>query len=167
MPPGVPLRPADQSAIEVHGLVAYLRCTSAAVEEHARAAQTFCSEFGLDFPGEESSVPIVRATVRRICQSWDLPDDTPDVASLLVTEVVTNAVQASPKDVLRVSVRHLLTYLYVDCTDYSPEVPRASEASWTDEAGRGLHIIASASLAYGWSAPDGVRGKVFWFTLAA
>ena len=93
-------------------------------------------------------------------------NDIRDVAELLTSEVVTNAVTFSHGDVLvriEVEARAIRVSIY----DGGPGLPVLSEPDPLGEHGRGLHIVQA--LADDWGVVTNVdaeeAGKTVWFTL--
>ncbi|MDT0434479.1 MULTISPECIES: ATP-binding protein [Streptomyces] len=122
-----------------------------------------CAEW--TFPAEPGAVRDARAAVRDRLRRWNL-DPLTDLATLLVSELVTNSLRhatgpiglrlvrpARPGDVLRVEV-----------SDPLPDPPRERVARPEDESGRGLQLVALSSRSWGTRPGDG--GKTVWFELA-
>jgi hypothetical protein len=114
----------------------------------------------------DSSPRTARVSARAQLSEWgraDLADDTEAV----VSELVTNAVRASEQDATPVAVRLVLTdaSVVVEVFDCAPGVPVAREPSVVAESGRGLQMVASMSLRWGWT-PIG-SGKAVWAEVAA
>lgn len=89
-----------------------------------------------------------------------------ETASLLVSELVTNAVRhAAPP--LRLVVGCARAWLVVEVSDGSPDPPQDSGRSVgsLSEGGRGLPLIEALSSEWGWRAVPR-DGKVTWFRLA-
>jgi anti-sigma regulatory factor (Ser/Thr protein kinase) len=90
-------------------------------------------------------------------------DDLLDVALLLVTEVVTNAVlHAGPPVCLRVTLH--LDQLVVEVEDPDPTLPERRDRGRLAEGGRGLHLVEELADRYG-AEQVGGNGKVVWFGL--
>ncbi|MET7454766.1 ATP-binding protein [Streptomyces sp. NPDC005574] len=117
------------------------------------------------FPADPGAVRDARSAVRGRLRDWDL-DSLADLAALLVSELVTNALRhatgpigvslvrpAVPGDVLRVEV-----------SDPIPDPPRERAARPEDESGRGLQLVAHTSRR--WGTRPGGAGKTVWFELA-
>ncbi|MEO3813598.1 hypothetical protein ABGB17_31770, partial [Sphaerisporangium sp. B11E5] len=114
---------------------------------------------------EESlaSIPLARRLVRGRLTDWGLEEDG-DVAELLVTELVANALRhavgapvvtlIADGSVLRCQVR-----------DASTERPHLLATEIYDETGRGLHLVDL--LARHWGVTGHPGGKSVWFDLAA
>jgi anti-sigma regulatory factor (Ser/Thr protein kinase) len=90
-------------------------------------------------------------------------------AQMIVSELVTNAIEASTLLPERppVSLRLLLTgkSLVIEVWDYSPLGLEPREADAGDECGRGLTVVAALSDRWGWERTDS-RRKVVWAELA-
>jgi anti-sigma regulatory factor (Ser/Thr protein kinase) len=115
-----------------------------------------------DFERAPESVRAARQFVLATLASWDL-DDMGEVASLLTSELVTNAVLHA-KTAFHLSVqsdddREVL----IEVTDGSDEPPVRGDARPDAEGGRGLVLVAS--LASRWGTRLGPRGKAVWFCL--
>jgi anti-sigma regulatory factor (Ser/Thr protein kinase) len=101
---------------------------------------------------------LIEAALRR----WG-DDDSTEVAALLTTELVTNAIVHARTDfALRVTTN--LDRLRVEVSDSSHDPPRLIPIQDAEEHGRGLHLVNALSASWGvdWSAD----GKSVWFELA-
>ena len=116
-----------------------------------------------------SAVPQSAATARRfiadICAAARLGENACATASLLVSELVTNAIRyggsravleaVAPGGVLRVSVR-----------DDNPALPVVgNHPDLTAESGRGLLLVSTLADDWGVEVIDG-GGKAVWFELS-
>ncbi|MEU6686844.1 ATP-binding protein [Streptomyces sp. NPDC046832] len=117
------------------------------------------------FPAEPGAVRSARQAVRGRLRDWGL-DSLADLAALLVSELVTNALRhaTGPIGVRLVRRSGLDGVLLVEVSDPLPDPPRERAARPEDESGRGLHLVASASRR--WGTRPGVTGKTVWFELA-
>lgn len=89
-------------------------------------------------------------------------DAAVDVATLLVTELVSNAVLHAEGELgVRVSCED--GSVRIEVADGSPENPRPQEQPRDATTGRGLLLVDALSASWG-VRPDGV-GKVVWFEL--
>lgn len=113
----------------------------------------------LDLPPATESVPAARRFVRQALEGTGVDVDT---ATLLVSEVVTNAVlyARSPLSV-RVSVDGDVARIEV--TDGSPVPPRVHAFSSLSATGRGLRMLQQLALA--WGVEPAGTGKTIWFEL--
>jgi hypothetical protein len=112
-----------------------------------------------------------RAWTRQILREWDL-DHLADNTELLVSELTTNAVQASP-----IADAVIGLWLASDCEravilvwDSSPWPPTPTNPGYDTENGRGLLLVEALSLQWGWYSPTGASplgrtGKVVWAIL--
>ncbi|WP_406729695.1 ATP-binding protein [Streptomyces sp. GD-15H] len=116
------------------------------------------------FPADPGAVGTARSTVRAQLQGWGI-DGVGDLAALLVSELVTNALRhatgpigvclsrpSGPDGVLRVEV-----------SDPLPDLPHERVARPEDEGGRGLQLVACT--ARRWGTRPGDAGKTVWFEL--
>ncbi|MEU7161441.1 ATP-binding protein [Streptomyces chrestomyceticus] len=102
-------------------------------------------------PGEEApdealkQVPLVRRAARqRMTASWGLPGDLTDDVSLLLGELLNNAVlHGRGNVVVKVGYHHCV--LSVSVSDQSPALPRSGQASPDDKAGRGWAIAQAVA----------------------
>lgn len=118
-----------------------------------------------------SAVPWARRVVQRVLGEWAL-EEIADPASLLVSELVTNAVQASGgcscEDGLRGEIIVLVvalteTGLLLRVWDSSPVPPVLQEPDITSDRGRGLVLVDFLAQAWGHNLAGG--GKVVWCEL--
>lgn len=144
--------------IETVPLAADLASAVAMLEE--RPPQVRCYR---DLLMHNTAPSAARMLVREACDAWLLPAAVREIAELLSTELVTNAVEhaysssrltlACTRSALRVSVR-----------DYSPTpVPRPRPIDINAPRGRGLHLVAC--LAQSWGVDQHQDGKTIWLTL--
>jgi anti-sigma regulatory factor (Ser/Thr protein kinase) len=85
-----------------------------------------------------------------------------DVALLLVSEAVTNAVLHA-RTAIEVDVQPLGNGIRVEVRDGSPRPPSRRRHSEAATTGRGLALVASLADDWGWSQQP--AGKVVWFEL--
>ncbi|MEH0575979.1 MULTISPECIES: ATP-binding protein [Streptomyces] len=117
------------------------------------------------FPADPGAVRTARGAVRSQLHGWDL-DSLGDLAALLVSELVTNALRhaTGPIGVRLVRPAGLEGVLLVEVSDPLPDPPRERVARLDDESGRGLQLVASSSRR--WGTRPGDTGKTVWFELA-
>jgi hypothetical protein len=89
---------------------------------------------------------------------WGL-EELAENTELMVSELVTNAVQHAKKPVTLRLVR--TSVLRCEVGDDSPALPRRRRAGLDDERGRGLELVAKC--ADGWGSTRLGGGKVVWF----
>jgi anti-sigma regulatory factor (Ser/Thr protein kinase) len=104
-----------------------------------------------------------RSQVRAAIRAWDIPVD-PDIAVLLTSELVTNAIGHETGETITLAVTCSFGQLRVDVHDTSRTLPVLVDAAADAEAGRGLMLVASLSATWGvYRTPT---GKAVYFTLA-
>ncbi|GAA2258546.1 hypothetical protein GCM10010145_34460 [Streptomyces ruber] len=114
-----------------------------------------------DLPALSSAVSDGRCFLGKTLTTWDcahLADD----ARLLVSEVLTNAIQHA-QGPLGLHLRRTATELTVEISDHSPHLPQPRLAAPDDESGRGLLLVDA--LADSWGVRPTDDGKITWFTL--
>jgi anti-sigma regulatory factor (Ser/Thr protein kinase) len=123
----------------------------------------------LELPASPAAAGVARLFVRCLCEEWGVPA-LADVAELLSSELVTNAVVHAHSSVELAAVRTDHGDLRVDVFDteglrsgreIAPRLRPDTEA----EGGRGLAIVSS--LATAWGVDDAGSGKSVWFTLSS
>jgi anti-sigma regulatory factor (Ser/Thr protein kinase) len=118
--------------------------------------------------GAISSTPrTARMSARaQLCQ-WGRPDLADDTEAI-VTELVTNAVQASETAGTPVALRLVLTAVsvVVEVLDRAPGVPDPRPPGGAEaENGRGLLMVAFLSRDWGWTRTQ--AGKIVWAEVPA
>jgi len=108
-------------------------------------------------PGE------ARGHVRAAIGAWQIPVDL-DIAVLLTSELVTNAIAATPGRDITLSVRCNRNRLRVEVHDTAPSMPVPADAPADAEAGRGLMLVSTLSTEWGFYRTP--AGKTVYFTLA-
>ncbi len=118
-----------------------------------------------NFPADPGAVRDARAAVRGQLHDWKLAS-LDDVAALLVSELVTNALRhaTGPIGVRLVRSARSPGALLVEVSDPLPDLPRERAARPDDETGRGLQLVANSSRR--WGTRPGEKGKTVWFELA-
>jgi anti-sigma regulatory factor (Ser/Thr protein kinase)/anti-anti-sigma regulatory factor len=106
-----------------------------------------------------------RGHVRRVCRRWDVDDDTREAAEIVVTELVTNAVEhARSASVVEVERRRHAFRLTVRDYDRAT-LPDATLPDPTSPRGRGLAMVAAVAQSWGVDAHD--DGKTVWAEMVA
>jgi anti-sigma regulatory factor (Ser/Thr protein kinase) len=124
-----------------------------------------------------TAVPVARAFVRQTLDHWKLDKHTDD-AALVMTELVTNAVEATgipdPKypawqvtaeHVIGVQLRAVDDVLHIEVWDRSTELPSKKSPDTQAEGGRGLHLIEALVERWNTYRPP-AGGKVVWAHLS-
>jgi len=119
-----------------------------------------------------SAVPWARSVLRHALRERQL-EDLVDPALLLLSELVTNAVQASARHVGRdtgwqqmiaLSLQITDVGMFTEVWDACPGLPEVQEADLAKGCGRGLLLVDS--LADAWGHYRTGDGKVVWYTLS-
>jgi anti-sigma regulatory factor (Ser/Thr protein kinase) len=115
-------------------------------------------------PARTGSVPATRAFLVNLLKGWDIAVDTIDDAALLVTELVTNAIEHGA-GMVAIEVCIMDGVLHVAVSDRGRWVPHQAEADPEAEHGRGLWLVEAVSSDWGRTPQDGGDGKTVWFDL--
>jgi len=116
-----------------------------------------------------TAIPCFRLHAVAVLKEWGLPRDLVEDAQMLVSELMTNAADASvilperPPITLRLLATE--TSLVIEAWDHSPLDLEPREADADDECGRGLTVVAALSDRWGCER-TGYRRKVVWSQLA-
>lgn len=118
-------------------------------------------------PGQVRSASEARHIVRDVLRTWKGPEsasmDLTDDATLLVSELVTNAVLHGQSDVV-VGLQLSNHRLRVEVADGSPELPVLQSDSEVALGGRGVALVDAYADSWGVvSRPP--EGKTVWFEL--
>ena len=104
-----------------------------------------------------------RSQVRAAICAWKVPVD-PDIAVLLTSDLVTNAVMHGDGKTVTLAIRCSRSHLRIDLYDTSRSLPMALDEPTVAETAHGLVLIATLSTEWGcFRTPV---GKVVYFTLA-
>jgi anti-sigma regulatory factor (Ser/Thr protein kinase) len=112
------------------------------------------------------AVAEAREQIRAAIAVWDVPVD-PETASLLVSELVTNAVthDGAGAGGVMMAIRVTRGRLRVDVHDTSPALPEPDMDTPVDaETGRGLLLVDTLADEWGYYRTPG--GKAVYFSLA-
>lgn len=115
------------------------------------------------FPGRPSSASEARRCLRAAAdgKSWNVDID---LAALLVSELVTNAVLHARTPVEMVVSAIADETLEVEVSDGSAQLPTPSRSATPASRGQGLHLLDALSDCWGIRAT--AVGKTVWFRLA-
>lgn len=118
-----------------------------------------------------SAVPCARLHTKHVLWEWGLTLIS-ESAELIVSEIVTNAVQATTTRVIPMPIRLWLLgdhhRVQIAIWDAEPRVPQPKLVladgmpDWSDDGGRGLFLVDSLSQQWGWYATPEWGGKVVW-----
>jgi len=129
------------------------------------ASQVLARSAPITLGAIDSSPRTARASAAAQLCEWGRADLAGD-AGLVVSELVTNAVQASTAAGTAVGLRLVLTTgsVFVEVHDRAPGHPMACEPGPGSESGRGLQIVAALAADWGWTPT--ADGKVTWAEIA-
>jgi anti-sigma regulatory factor (Ser/Thr protein kinase) len=127
-----------------------------------RAAEVRAAEVRV--PHRPDSVPATRAFLARLLDGWGVEGSVIDDASLLASELMTNAVRHGRGNVrLRVETEGGRLHVAVhDDRDKRPVVNHVSAAS---PGGRGMWIVETIARDWGTDDDGDTPGKTVWFEL--
>lgn len=103
-----------------------------------------------------------RKQVRAAIWAWDVSVD-PDVAVLLTSELVTNAIRHEEGETIMLAITCSSGQLRVDVHDTSRTLPVVADAAADAETGRGLMLVATLSDEWGFYRTP--AGKAVYFAL--
>jgi serine phosphatase RsbU (regulator of sigma subunit)/anti-sigma regulatory factor (Ser/Thr protein kinase) len=115
-----------------------------------------------DLPDELTAVRRARGLVRAAAASLGLSEDGLDVVTLVVSELVTNALLHGAAPV-SLRVRSSSRRVYIEVADAARYRPHRRVAGVTDENGRGLELLQALSRR--WGVRPQLAGKVVWAEL--
>ena len=116
-------------------------------------------------PSDSSAPRTARRHVADLCRSWPRP--VMDVAQLLTSELVTNAVRHGGGGVT-LEVRANEALVRVEVSDEGPDLPPPTPVpmpSGAVDSGRGLALLSSLADAWGTTPQPSSPGKIIWFEL--
>jgi CheY-like chemotaxis protein len=111
------------------------------------------------FPAQPRSVSWARAFAREALENWH-EEDLVDTVTLLLSELVTNAV-VHASSAPNVAVHLLPDRVHVEVSDDDTTQLEVREAPLSAESGRGLAMVEA--LAHQWGQVELPGGKVVWF----
>lgn len=120
-----------------------------------------------------SAVPCARLRARQVLWEWGL-SEVAEIAELLLSELVTNAVQAARATLndmpvnVRLSANCDRLLIEVWDSNVRPPVARVLENGFPEvdaESGRGLFLVETLSERWGWYPTRNPEGKVTWCEL--
>jgi anti-sigma regulatory factor (Ser/Thr protein kinase) len=129
------------------------------------SAATLPTDVEWQLPCHARSVSRARLRFRTQAEAWRLPADSVETATLLLSELVTNAVRHAGAPDREIRTRCVLgaDTLRVEVSDAGDGMPTPRTPDPEEECGRGLTLLAA--LASAWDThprPYGI-GKTVWF----
>lgn len=121
-------------------------------------------EFAVELVARPGSVAEARRAVHRHLLDGRVPDGVIDVARLLTSELVTNAV-VHVGGAITLRARLGAGRLRVEVGDLTRARPRLRRAGAAASGGRGLMLVSSLSQRWGVDDAEDPAGKVVWFEL--
>jgi anti-sigma regulatory factor (Ser/Thr protein kinase) len=116
----------------------------------------------LDVPPTTTAIRDGRRFAALALAEWSLPDAIVEDATLIVSELLTNAVvHGAPP--IRLRLRRTPRELAIEVDDESSAMPRKLRAGPNDLHGRGLAIVAA--IGSRWAARANGHGKTVWSSL--
>jgi hypothetical protein len=121
---------------------------------------------------EPAAAAAARGHVRAVIRDWKIPVD-PDIAVLLTSDLVTNAIMTGAGEIVTLAVRCSSGRLRIDVYDGSRDLPSPGRPSLgrpslggpaTPQTGPGLALVTALSAA--WGCFHTPAGKAVYFTLA-
>lgn len=106
---------------------------------------------------------LARVATREILAGWQVGCLTVDDATLVVSELVGNAIRHTLGHVVTLTLTLRDGRLLVEVWDDAQHVPSAGSAGSESETGRGLMLVTALSVNMGGRAVNG--GKVMWAEL--
>lgn len=104
-----------------------------------------------------------RRIVGEAVATWGVSPDVAEDAALVVTELVSNAVDHATGP-LELTVSRTVQGIRIDVADQSPAMPQPRPVQVDSARGRGLIIVAA--LSRDWGTTPTTRGKTVWAELA-
>ncbi len=117
------------------------------------------------FEADHASPGLARRHIEAILQAWDLADLV-DTATLLASELVTNACRVSAGRAAVIATRVMRTDadLIIEVWDADASVPIRQDPALDAEGGRGLLLVSALSDRWAFYRPH-TGGKVVWCSL--
>lgn len=132
----------------------------------------FPGDTRLDLGAFDTAVPCARGHACNVLAEWGIRGDAADTIELVVSELITNALQATvcldlpvPASVrLHLAAEH--PYVLIEVADDAPAPPALQHPADAAEHGRGLLIVEAICAEWG-TYPVTGSGKVVWAKVLA
>ena len=112
---------------------------------------------------EPAAAAAARSQVRAVIRAWKVPVD-PDIAVLLTSDLVTNAITHGEGETVTLAIRCSRDQLRIDVYDKSRSLPAGAGGPADADTGHGLILVASLSTE--WGSFRTPAGKAMYFALA-
>lgn len=106
-----------------------------------------------------SALPFTRDQLRWVLAQWGLPGDAGEPAMLVVTELLSNAMEHGLPPI-QLTVDVVDRAVRVEVQDAAAEPPRQQPVHEAQLRGRGLQLVDGLSAKWGWT--NDARGKTVW-----
>lgn len=147
------------------------RCLAPRQTGAGPAIQLAAGSTSLDLGALDSSPGCARDHARAVLETWEVHPDVIDTAQLLISEMVTNAVQATQELALvvpgtvRLRLTHRGRHILIEVDDPDTRAPDPQAPAVDAENGRGLLLVETLSADWG-AYPRGPSGKTVWAKVA-
>ena len=148
-------------------------------EQAAVPITTWTVQSALAIAALPTATPCARLHARNVACEWGL-GDLADTIELVVSELVTNAAQASMDhdERPRFTNEHGLACIHlrlstdrhaalVEVWDENFKLPEPARANLDDESGRGLMLVDALAKRWGWDLASSGQGKIVWALVGA
>ena len=116
----------------------------------------------LTVPNDRAAIRDARHQVARALRDWGVGEDVVEAVSLLLSELVTNAMLYGRPPV-QLRVRRGPSAVSLEVHDAAQTLPRRADPDEEDEHGRGLQLVSA--VAARWGTRPTVVGKAVWCTV--
>ncbi|WP_317452494.1 ATP-binding protein [Streptomyces sp. CBMA29] len=120
-------------------------------------------------PAQSASVADARGRIRDRLGEWNVCPELVDDASLVVTELFTNAVRHTDSEKITCVLHQRGAVIRLEVTDQGrgSSKPVPCDAGADEEGGRGLLLVSVLATAWGSEPAEDGTGRVVWAELAA
>jgi anti-sigma regulatory factor (Ser/Thr protein kinase) len=143
-------------------VVTYVNSSSRMSGPHLDWQRDAWQVWRIALPGHSRAAGIARQSVRSVLSAWQLAH-LEEAASVVVTELVANALQHDRADPPGLCVAAGDGRLRIEVYDSDPRPPQPRAPGSLDEAGRGLYLVDA--IASRWGFRQSGRGKAVWAEL--
>ena len=116
----------------------------------------------ISLPAGTMAVPAARGFTSRTLRTWDQPDRIIEIAELVVSELVGNAVEHGG-GIAELALSFLDDVIRVDVVDHNPDLPVVLSPEPIEDRHRGLLIVSALSTK--WGTDQIGTGKSVWAEL--